>query len=274
MLLAAGGTRGRRRNAAKSKAVHGHHPARALLRTSGRSSAACGSRPVSDPQAHRRVLPRGLSRVRRQARRFAAVLQAAVVPQGWSANDAFLEAPIAPPRLCTGPLYTFEAYLGAAMDVSERLAGRAYLSRRDLLARHRRASVLQKCAGAQARARHLVASMPLWSVCSLATFYDTPSGRSASPTHGTSRLPCGLPLALRLAGAALGRGHPLCFRWRPHRGRLNLTSLSDGAHHAAIDAERGAGGGARRLAAEIDDEIGDFVRLGHAPDQRGGPQRA
>lgn len=195
------------------------------------------------------------------------LLQAAVVPQGWSATTHSLRA-MAPPRLCPGRSSPSPPISARRWDRLQ-TAGRARLSvsSRSSCSSSARFRSARICAGAQARARHLVASMPLWSVCSSPPS-TIPSGRSASPTHGTSRLPCGLPLALRLAGAALGRGHPLCFRWRPHRGRLRPPCLDDAAHHAAVDPERGASDRRGAFAGEEHHEIGDLVRLGEAADYR------
>src|SRR5512143_1383422 len=60
------------------------------------ASAACGSGPVADPQAGRRVLPRGLSCVRRRTRRLAAASS--------GRRPARLgQQRRMPPRLCSGP---------------------------------------------------------------------------------------------------------------------------------------------------------------------------
>ena len=74
------------------------------------------------------------------------LLQQEVVPPGWISNDGFL-AGYGAAQAVPGPLFTFAAYLGTAMQpVAQRLARRPDLPGRDLPAlvpaSVRRASVL------------------------------------------------------------------------------------------------------------------------------------
>jgi chromate transporter len=152
------------------------------------------------------------------------LLQAAVVPRGWVSNDAFL-AGYGAAQAVPGPLFTFAAYLGAAMGPSPNgWQGALIWSRRNLLAvlpaRHRRAAVLGGLAPALRRARST-----WWYQCRCGRFAHRRLLRSRLDRRHYRRerlraCPRGLPLALRLAGATLGRSDPLRSWRRAHRGRL------------------------------------------------------
>ena len=121
------------------------------------------------------------------------LLQAAVLPRGLASNDAFL-AGYGAAQAVPGPLFTFAAYLGAAMGPAPNGWRGALIC---LLAIFLPSFLL--VIGAlpfwdvlrrrSAPAQHLAGSMPPWSVCSSPPS-TIPSGPSALPAR------CDFALAL------------------------------------------------------------------------------
>ena len=118
------------------------------------------------------------------------LLQEAVVPRGWISNDALL-AGYGAAQAVPGPLFTFAAYLGAAMQPGPSGIAGALIC---LLAVFAPSFLLvvgavpfwEALRRPPPSSRHCVASMPPWSAC---CWRRIRSGRPASPTAATSRSP-------------------------------------------------------------------------------------